>query len=111
MQFNVQAGVAAAFGAEARTGLLAVRFNRGIRILDMKQVTGAAAANDADWTIWVDRKDTGITIVAPLLNPVNVGAKPLFSTPLRIQPNVDIQFAYVQAVAQANVLNVEYEEV
>lgn len=110
ISFQTDAAAVTGFGAEVTTGLTFFQSERGIALLDMKQATGVAAANDADWVIWANYKSTGIRVNHALTNPVNTGAKRIFSTPLKIRPKAVIQFQWIQAVAQANTVDVEYEE-
>ncbi|GAI75219.1 unnamed protein product [marine sediment metagenome] len=109
MSFTVDGAAAAGFGAEVASGVLAVSFPKGIRILAVKQATGVAVANDAEWTLWVDYASTGQVFPAVHTDPVNDGGVKLGPSGITVRPGGVIQMAWVQAVAQANIVSVYYE--
>ena len=83
--------------------------NRGIRIMALKQVTGTAAANDAQWTLWVDYKDTGQAFDKDALLVTNDGGVKLGPTGLSVHPGAVIAWAWLQVAAQVNTLQMFYE--
>ena len=92
------------------SGETAVRLPYGVRIVMLRQQTGAAGANDANWTLWTDYKSTGQRFLRVSLLPASDGGVKLGPTGIRIRPGAAIQFAWDQAVAQANNLEVYYEK-
>lgn len=108
--FQTDAVAVAGPGAELLSGQIMVIFSRGIRILALKQPAGAALANDADWNLWTDYRDSGFIWAAESLDPVNDGGVKLGPSGITIKPNTPISFMWLgQAVAQANILEVYYE--
>ncbi|GAH83574.1 unnamed protein product, partial [marine sediment metagenome] len=101
LSFTTDGTVAAGTGAELNSGALSVSLPFGIRILAIKQAAGAVLVNDADWTLWVDYKSTGMTFVAEALDPVNDGGVKLGPTGITVRPSAVIQmFWAAQAAAQ-----------
>jgi len=101
-------------GAEQQSGqgqiLVGSLARRGIRILQLKQPAGAVLANDADWNLWVNFKDTGMLFPAESLDPTNDGGVKL-GRGLRISPASTIMWLWQgQGAAQANILQMYYEE-
>ena len=112
LSFVTDAAAVAGTGAELNSGALTVTLPFGIRILAIKQATGAAILNDADWILWVDYKSTGMTFVAEALDPVNDGGVKLGPTGITVRPSAVIQmFWAAQAVAQANAVTIYYEPI
>lgn len=109
MSFTTDNAAVAGFGAEVASGVVAVSFPKGIRILAIKQPTGLAAANDAAWTLWVDYASTGLAFPAVHTNPVNDGGVKLGPSGITVRPGGVIQIAWLQAVAQVNVVSIYYE--
>ena len=109
--FVTDAAAVAGFGAELNSGVLQVQFPRSIRITALKQPAGAALANDADWTLWVNYANTGQSWFAESLNPINGGGVDLKPRGITIRAGSIIQFAWFgQGAAQANALQVFYDE-
>jgi len=107
--FQTDAVAVAGFAADVLTTLLFMREERGIAITDITAVAGAVRANDADWTLWVDGQQTKYQFVAEEIDPAVVGRNRLLS-PIKIHPKALIQWAWAgQAVAQANILRIQYE--
>jgi len=110
LSFTTDGVAVAGTGAELNSGAGSVTLPFGIMILALKQAAGAVLANDADWTLWVDYKSTGMTFVAEALDPVNDGGVKLGPSGLKIRPGAVIQmFWAAQGAAQANVVTVYYE--
>ncbi|GAI52438.1 unnamed protein product, partial [marine sediment metagenome] len=99
------------FGAEVNSGVLGISLPFGIRILAIKQPTGVALANDADWTLWVNYASTGMTFIHEHTDPINDGGVKLGPSGITVQPRAFIQMAWVQAAFQANVVSIYYERV
>ena len=84
---------------------------RGIRILMLKQPTGAVLANDGDWMLRRNRGLTGDAWMAEMLNPINGGGVDLRPRGITVGPLGTIGFDWFgQGAAQANQLAVFYEE-
>lgn len=110
MSFTTDAANAAGTGAELNSGVLQVQFPRGIRILAIKQPTGAVLANDSDWQLWIDYAYTGMVWSAESLDPINDGGVKLGPTGITIRPGAIIQLFWLgQGAAQANVVTIYYE--
>lgn len=107
--FDADAAATTGFGTERNSGEKAIRLPYGIRILAVKQPTGVAAANDATWKLWAGYKDTGQIFDKSSLLPTNDGGIKLGPTGITIGPNVPIQMSWVQAVAQANAVELYFE--
>ena len=97
------------FGQEIHSLETSVHLPQGARIMALKQVTGVAAANDAQWTLWVDQKDTGQVFDKDALLVTNDGGVKLGPSGIRIHPGAIMQWQWLQAAAQVNVLQVFYE--
>lgn len=110
ISFVTDAAAVAGTGAELNSGALQVTFPRAVKILAIKQATGAALANDADWTLWTNYSSTGMTWVAEALDPINDGGVKLGPTGITVAPYVPIQMFWAgQGAAQANTVTVYYE--
>jgi hypothetical protein len=109
ISFQTDGAAVAGMGAELNSGAVQVTFPKGIRILAIKQPTGVALANDADWTLWVDYASTGQMFQAEATDPINDGGVKLGPTGITIRPGGVIMMAWAQAAAQANIVNVYYE--
>jgi hypothetical protein len=108
--FRTDAAAATGTGIEIKSLQTQVIFSHGIRILALKQPAGAVLANDADWQLWTDYKDSGYQWSNESLNPVNDGGVKLGPTGITIKPNTPIMFNWLnQGAAQANTLEVYYE--
>lgn len=108
--FQTDAAAVAGWGTDVNSGLNFMQFPYRIRILAMKQPAGAVLANDANWGIWVDTKDTGFLWLNESLDPVNDGGVKLGPSGITIGAGKVIQFPWAgQTAAQANVLEVYYE--
>jgi hypothetical protein len=91
------------------TGLSFMQFNHGIAIVDLIQPSSGTVANDADWTLYIDGKETDYFFQAEMLDPSNIGRIKLTS-PIRIAPGRKIQWKWSgQAAAALNNLYVYYE--
>ena len=111
MQFVTDGTAVAGVATNPQTNLAFFQSPRRVAIVDLKQVTCGTVANDADWNLFVDYKDTGIVTIAELINPATTGMKRVFTTPITIHAGAIIQFHWQgQGAAATNVLNVEYEE-
>lgn len=109
--FQTDAAAVAGMGADVNSALLFVSFPYRIRIIALKQPAGAVLANDADWGLWVDFKDTGFLWMAESLDPVNDGGVKLGPSGITISANKVIQFPWQgQGAAQANIVEVYYEK-
>ena len=116
MTFDTDAAAVAGTGAERLSGQgqipVASLGARGIRILALKQAAGAVLANDADWNLWVNFKDTGMLFTAESLDPVNDGGVKLGPRGITISPKSTMMWLWqAQAAAQANALQIYYEPV
>lgn len=109
MSFTTDNVAVAGFGAEVNSGVLGVSLPFGIRILAIKQPTGVALANDADWTLWVNYASTGMQFIAEHMDPINDGGVKLGPTGITVQPRAFIQMAWAQVAAQVNVVSIYYE--
>lgn len=98
------------FGIDTITGLAYWIPERNVRILCLKQPTGVAAANDANWQLVVGRQFTGQLFANTTLLPANDGGVKLGPNGITIAAGKVVQFQWTQAVAQVNVLTVFYEE-
>jgi len=108
--FQTDAAAVAGMGADINSALVFVSFPYPIRILALKQPAGAVLANDANWGIWVDYRDTGFMWLNESLDPVNDGGVKLGPKGITIGANKVIQFPWAgQGAAQANVLEVYYD--
>ena len=109
MSFITDGAAVAGMGAEIASGAVQVQFPRAIRILALKQPTGLALANDADWTLWVNYASTGQVFAAEALDPINDGGVKLGPTGITIAAGGVIMMAWLQAVAQVNTVTLYYE--
>ena len=108
-QVNFRTDAAAVAGRGIETlSLLTFFTSPGMVIVDLFQTTGVAAANDADWTLYIDGIATSYTWSRVELNPANVGRFQLKSG-ISIRPGAKVQFVWAQVVAQANTLKCMYE--
>ncbi len=108
--FDTDAAAVAGAGIERLSAQTMLIFSHGIRILALKQPAGAVLANDADWNLWTDYRDSGFIWSAESLDPVNDGGVKLGPSGITIKPNTPIQFLWQgQAAAQANYVEVYYE--
>lgn len=98
-------------GTEALTELAFVQFLHGIAITDIFQTSSGTVANDADWDLYINGKQTEYSWTAEELDPASVGrAKP--SSPLTIAPMAKIQFKWSgQGAAAANTLKLYFEPI
>jgi len=113
LNFVTDAAAVAGTGAEQNSGETNINIGslapRGIRIVQLKQPAGAVLANDADWALWVNFKDTGMLFPAEALDPVNDGGTKL-GRGITISPRSSMMWLWSgQGAAQANVLQVFYE--
>lgn len=110
LNFKTDGAATTGVGEEVNSELKSIITPRsGMRIMMLKQPTGTAPANDADWTLWVDNKDTGQVYDHDALLPTNDGGIKLGPRGFGIHPGAVVQFKWSQAVAQDNVLQVYYE--
>lgn len=108
--FRTDAAATTGTGIEVNSLATQVIFSRGIRILALKQAAGAVLANDANWNLWTDYKDSGFIWVNESLNPVNDGGVKLGPSGITVKPNTPIQWKWSgQGAAQANTLEMYYE--
>lgn len=103
-------GVGNAMGADTVTGLLYWIPERNVRILALKQATGVAAVNDADWELVVGRMHTGQAFNHVELLPANDGGIKLGPSGITVGSGKVVQFAYVQVAPQINTVSIFYDE-
>ena len=114
LNFQTDAANTTGTGTEVLSGqgqiLVGSLCPRGIRIVQLKQPAGAVLANDADWNLWVNFRDTGMIYPAESLSPVNDGGVKL-GNGIKISPASTLMWLWQgQAAAQANILQMYYEE-
>jgi len=107
--FDTDGVAVAGTGTETNSGETSIHLPQGARIMALKQAVGAVPAQDADWTLWVDYRDTGQVFLHNSLLVTNDGGVKLGPTGLRIHPGAIISWHWVQTVAQANHLEMYYE--
>jgi len=78
-------------------------------LMDVFQTSCGTAANDADWTLYIDGIQTPYAWTAEELNPASVGRMKLPS-PITISPGRKVQFKWAgQGTAAVNTLKILYE--
>lgn len=108
VNFQTDAAAAAGFGTDTLTTLAFLREERGVAIVDLTQVAGAAVANDAHWQLFIDGMATRYDFDNLQIDPASVGRNRLLS-PITIGPRKLIQWWWhTQGAAQANVLQMQY---
>jgi hypothetical protein len=113
LSVQTDAAATSGTGADLLSGLTFFKFGHGIMIVDIYQTAGAVLANDADWTLYVNGKQTDWSWTAEELDPASSGRPVLRDMPTKgisIAPGRTIQLLWSgQGAAQANILRVLYE--
>lgn len=83
---------------------------RDITIINLTQASCGTVANDADWDIYANGKQTDYSFRAEELNPANQGGRSVVAPDgVRIKAGTIIQFKWKgQALATTNYLSVYY---
>lgn len=100
-------------GTDKLTGLSYWRPLRDIVILDLSQASCGTVANDADWDLYANGKQTDYSFRAEELNPANKGGRSVVAPDgIKIKAGTVLQFKWSgQASAVTNYLTIVYKEV
>ena len=92
------------------TGLSFWRPLTDVLLTDLVQPSSATVANDADWTVYANGKQTDYQFQAEMLDPTNKLGVSVVKDGIRIKAGTEVQFKWAgQAVATANKLYVYYQ--
>ena len=100
-------------GTDKLTGLTYWQPLRDIRIVDLSQASSGTVANDADWDIYANGKQTDYSFRAEELNPANKGGRSVVAPDgILIKGGTVLQFKWSgQSTATTNYLVIYYVEV
>jgi len=110
VSFDTDGAAVAGAGAEVLSGQTFF-ISPGMAITDIFQTPGAALANDADWTLYVDGLPTRFMWTAEELDPAAfAAAQGRLPTPITIRPGALVQLMWAdQGAPQANRVKLVYQ--